>query len=86
MKGGSATADPLSLAQPYGDKTFDMDPNANIKEQLELSNEILNVEHPSEVDANAAYRLAELVQALDGWLTGQGFLPKRWTHGEDKAG
>lgn len=56
-----------------------MDPNANLKEMLELATEIQEAydadETISEADSN---RLAELVLALDGWLKGKGFLPTRW--------
>lgn len=56
-----------------------MDPNANLTEMLELAAEIQAAyeadETISEADAN---RLAELVEALDGWLKGKGFLPARW--------
>lgn len=54
-----------------------MDPNANLREQLSLAqdiasgNEHLNFIRKSE-------RLAELVIALDEWLTKGGFLPDRW--------
>lgn len=55
-----------------------MDPNENLKEQLELANHIL--EHIGDTDINdEAYRLAELVTTLDEWLHDKkGFLPKRW--------
>lgn len=66
-----------------------MDPKANLSEQLALAAEIIEIiygrssygvlsdEDRDEVVENAA-RLAELVQALDGWLRRGGFLPKRW--------
>lgn len=53
-----------------------MDPNACLDELLRLvagfhdSEEELN---PDDVE-----RVAELLLALDGWLTGGGFLPARW--------
>jgi len=67
-----------------------MDPEANLAEQLSLAAEIIEIidersddngvlsdEDKDEVVDNAE-RLAELVQALDGWLLRGGFLPKRW--------
>lgn len=62
-----------------------MDPEANLKELLELSEEVLNGDlddfDQSEVYAVAekATRMAELVQALDGWIKKGGFLPKSWS-------
>ena len=56
-----------------------MDPNANLKEQLFLAWKILN-EGPFSTDDYEAMtnRLAELVEALNGWLSKGGFLPERW--------
>ena len=56
-----------------------MDPDANLKEQLELA-ECINLcqdrgEKCSQVDAA---RLAELVVALNEWLLTGGFLPQPW--------
>lgn len=51
-----------------------MDPNANLKEQIEISKRILEGE---ERDGDAE-RLAELVESLDGWIAKGGFLPARW--------
>lgn len=53
-----------------------MDPNANLDEMLELSKQLLAGEltYPDE----AAVRLAELIEGLDHWITGGGFLPERW--------
>ncbi len=64
-----------------------MDPNANLEEQRRLAAEILGmtVEQQGETEtADLIYRanrLAELVEALDGWLKRGGFLPKRWKPG-----
>lgn len=52
-----------------------MDPNANLAEQREITNSILNGEAVQREDV---MRLAELVQALDAWLESGGFLPKDW--------
>jgi hypothetical protein len=60
-----------------------MDPTANLEEQRRLAKRILacgEEEHPR-VSCRCrvqAERLAELVEALDGWLVGGGFLPSRW--------
>lgn len=59
-----------------------MDPNANLKELLSLAAHIRE-EYENEdgngVDQDDANRLAELVEALDGWLSNKGFLPGRWS-------
>jgi hypothetical protein len=59
-----------------------MDPNANLEEQLALAASIIaafddpdgNIDIPDE----DVERLAELVQALDGWIRKGGFLPRDW--------
>ena len=62
-----------------------MDPDANLKEQLELALSMINEnidDHTASDTANLAARgqkLAELVLALDGWIRHRGFKPKRWT-------
>jgi len=56
-----------------------MDPDANLEEQLELAAEAIeSIENGAEVHVDDVERLAELVLALDGWITNGGFLPKRW--------
>lgn len=56
-----------------------MDPNENIKEQLALTKKIIDAESfGDEVDDEDARRLAELVEAMDEWLSAGGFLPERW--------
>lgn len=64
-----------------------MDPKANIKEQRELAKELLDIwdeyngedsitaAEQSEAVADKAYRLAELVLALDEWRIKGGFDP-----------
>ena len=54
-----------------------MDPNANLKEQQRLSAELLEGNEDG-IDPIKAYRLAELVEALDGWIRRGGFLPTDW--------
>ena len=66
-----------------------MDPNANLKEQLDLVEEINDIRNHcfddgTYNDAQAeelqqiAVRLAELIEALDAWIKMGGFLPKLW--------
>lgn len=52
-----------------------MDPDENLKEQLELSKKI---DGDNGWGLDDARRLAELVLALDGWMKEDGFLPSRW--------
>lgn len=52
-----------------------MDPNANLEEMLRLARSILDTDDDCD---ERATRLAELVEALDGWLRAGGFLPDRW--------
>lgn len=68
-----------------------MDPEENLREQRELASRILkecrNAEEPEESQSFSydAERLAELVQALDGWIKGGGFLPKDWQKNPSKS-
>jgi hypothetical protein len=65
-----------------------MDPNANLKEQLALSEKILlqyddeSTETPS-VNAEDAARLCHLVEAMNKWLSSSGFLPRAWEPGQE---
>lgn len=58
-----------------------MDPNATLVEMLALA-EMIQQEYGDTdgngVDQDDANRLAELVEALNGWITRGGFLPKAW--------
>lgn len=65
-----------------------MDPDANLEEQRALVRDIIKktdvpdgtqhtVEQLADI-ANDAIRLAELVQALDEWITKRGYLPGSW--------
>ncbi len=64
-----------------------MDPNANLIEQLKLAERlILDADAgpdnaPMRINPTDALRLAELVQALDGWIRSGGFLPAGWQKG-----
>lgn len=61
-------------------KEMTMDPDANLEEQLQLTNIILNNDDVTQEEAN---RLAELVEALDAWIHKGGCLPKQWRRTED---
>jgi hypothetical protein len=52
-----------------------MDPNATLQEIRELVSGILHDDEPTDERTD---RLAELVQALDEWLSKRGFLPVQW--------
>lgn len=70
-----------------------MDPIANLQEQIELAKHINRLWDECGDDgtlkpddqawlADAAERLADLVLALDGWITNGGYLPTRWQKGQ----
>lgn len=60
-----------------------MDPNANLEEQRRIVMRMLD--HSCSVScscnqcAHDGARLAELVKALDEWITKGGFLPQAWS-------
>lgn len=54
-----------------------MDPNATLAEMRRLVGRMLDDES-EHVDSGDAVRLAALLEALDGWITGGGFLPAAW--------
>jgi len=54
-----------------------MDPNANLNEQRNIIAAML-AEGSEHIDSGDAVRLADLVQALDEWITKGGFLPDAW--------
>lgn len=58
-----------------------MDPDANLREQREIAKRIVALAETGEDDqqlGEEGIRLAELVLALDEWLTNGGFLPTDW--------
>lgn len=56
-----------------------MDPNANLREQLELVASLReSYEAEQGLDEVDVMRLVDLVEALDGWLRKGGFLPRHW--------
>ncbi len=64
-----------------------MDPNSNLKMQLDIAKRLLGYpksyvgQDPSVDRTFDAEQLACLVQDLDKWLSGGGFLPKSWEDG-----
>lgn len=56
-----------------------MDPDTNLKEQLERAQKIINNEVDPHNMADIEIELAELVLALNEWVTKGGCLPKAWT-------
>ena len=55
-----------------------MDPNANLREQLDLASLIVNVNAGDTIDEGDTLRFSELVLALDEWLRNGGCLPTDW--------
>lgn len=59
-----------------------MDPDENLAEQRQLATRILSTEdNLSSQLEHDAYRLAELVVAMDAWLVRRGFKPTSWHKG-----
>ena len=57
-----------------------MDPTANLNEQRQIAALLLKIHvfmDPDEA-VDLGNRLAKLVEALDGWISRGGFLPKSW--------
>lgn len=55
-----------------------MDPDRNLREQLQLAEIVLDDRSDDSMVMAAAVGLADLVQSLDAWLGRGGFLPRRW--------
>lgn len=56
-----------------------MDPTANLEEPRRVAQRLQAGHFTSEEEAaRAGERLAELVEALDEWIAGGGFLPEQW--------
>lgn len=55
-----------------------MDPDENLREQWEIAHRLTEKPQNTERDLEDAERLAELVLALDTWITNGGALPKSW--------
>lgn len=60
-----------------------MDPNANLNEQRRLAESIHSGELTEAEQADAAERLADLVEALDQWIVNGGFLPSEWARASE---
>ena len=59
-----------------------MDPDANLKEQREIVKDLIDGnDYDTDEWLAMANRLADLVEALDGWLSNGGFLPLAWRQG-----
>jgi hypothetical protein len=59
-----------------------MDPDAALEELLELTDEaLLLFDQGGRPKPSSLHRMAELVDALDGWLGVGGYLPRRWAGG-----
>ena len=54
-----------------------MDPNANLKEQLEIAARLIESD---DSDDREGARLGELVIALNEWIVRGGFVPSTWWH------
>jgi hypothetical protein len=70
-----------------------MDPDANLQEQREVTRRLLAAFDAADPDSGEwqpdlddVYRLAELTEALDGWLSREGALPSDWQSGADQQG
>jgi hypothetical protein len=60
-------------------KRTNMDPNANLKETLELAEAITAAsDNEQPINEDDAVRLAELVIAMNEWMQKGGFCPTRW--------
>lgn len=53
-----------------------MDPDENL---MEIRTLVAKAHKDGRLSGPDSLRLADLVDALDGWLTGGGFLPKEWS-------
>lgn len=57
-----------------------MDPNANLKEQLLIVEQLRAADHACDeaLVMELSSRLCDLVVALDSWIRSGGFLPTDW--------
>lgn len=72
----------VDLTDPYGRPL--MDPDAALAELLRLADLVTvggDAQIGARTDRRDTFRMAELVEALDSWLTAGGFLPRRWKPG-----
>lgn len=59
-----------------------MDPTSNLKKQLAIAQQIADNESASQAQIE---ELAELVIALDRWISKGGFLPESWDEAQHKS-
>jgi hypothetical protein len=56
-----------------------LDPNANLEELRSLTASLLEqIDNEEPIDQDDAARVLELFEALDGWISRGGFLPRAW--------
>jgi hypothetical protein len=55
-----------------------MDPNANLQEQRDILKRVNDDEGEYEFDTDDLLRLAELVTALDEWISNGNAMPEAW--------
>lgn len=67
----------LARTDPATGEGIELDPTANLREQLQLTNRMLM----DEGDRSDLLRLCTLVEALDRWLNNGGALPRAWAEG-----
>ena len=58
-----------------------MDPNATLEQLRQLAVQVLNPDREDALVDEAAEEMAELVRALDDWISRGGFLPAAWSRG-----
>lgn len=58
-----------------------MDPNENLRQQLQLAGAIIHLADEDYDATEDAVRLAELVRAMNDWMVQGGFLPRNWAGG-----
>lgn len=68
-----------------------MDPDSNLRDQREIRQRLLKAFDAADPDTGEwhpdlddVYQLAELSEALDGWLSRDGALPREWQTGCDQ--
>lgn len=55
-----------------------MDPNANLREQLDIAYKFVGCNHDGCDCLSQTSRIGELIMALDEWVRMGGYLPARW--------
>jgi hypothetical protein len=57
-----------------------MDPNVALKEIRAILDSALDGDRYALLSAQDAFKVCELVEGLDGWISHGGFLPDAWQH------